>query len=227
MEDFTLWEKKIIVSTLNPHSYCMAKKDKAFAEALSTADVLLPDGVGMVLATKLLQGTKIRKIAGQDMQIHLLKLANEKSLRIFYMGSTQRTLERIKEKIHTEYPNIQVAVYSPPFKETFSPADDRTMVAKINAFKPDILFVGMTAPKQEKWVYRNKGVLEVNLIASIGAAFDFYAGTVKRPGQFWIKLGLEWLPRLVREPRRMARRNFISTPEFLWEIMLLKLFNSA
>ena len=219
--------KKMIINTLNPHSYCVAKKDKAFARALSSADVLLPDGIGVVLATKFLRGIAIQKIAGQDMQLHLLKLANAKSLRIFYLGSTQRTLECIQEKIQKEYPKIQVDIYSPPFKTVFSPEDDREMVGRINAFRPDILFVGMTAPKQEKWVYRNKEALQVNIIASIGAAFDFYAGTVKRSGPLWIKLGLEWLPRLIREPRRMAKRNFISTPEFLWEIMVLKLFRGT
>lgn len=223
LEDFTLWGKKVIVNTLNPHSYCMAKKDSTFAHALNSADILLPDGVGLVLATKFLKGIRIPKIAGMDMQLHLLKLAQEKGLRVFYLGSTEQTLALIAQKIGREYPNIGVAVFSPPFKETFSPADTQLMVEKVNAFKPDILFVGMTAPKQEKWVYLNKGDLDVKIIASIGAAFDFFAGTVKRSDPLWIKLGLEWLPRLIREPRRMARRNFVSTPEFLWEVMALKL----
>src|SRR5690606_35605517 len=219
--------EKIIVNTLNPHSYCVAKKDKAFAKALSSADVLLPDGIGVVLATKFLRGIDIPKIAGMDMQLHLLKKADEKGLRVFYLGSTQQTLDLIRAKVQEEYPKVQVAVHSPPFKPVFSQEDDRDMILRINAFKPDILFVGMTAPKQEKWVHGNKDALEVGIIASIGAAFDFYAGTVKRSGPFWVKMGLEWLPRLIREPRRMARRNFISTPEFLWEIMLIKLFKGA
>jgi N-acetylglucosaminyldiphosphoundecaprenol N-acetyl-beta-D-mannosaminyltransferase len=93
------------------------------------------------------------------------------------------------------------------------------MIAAINAFKPDILFVGMTAPKQEKWVYAHKAQIDARIICSIGAVFDFYAGTVKRPSAFWINLGLEWLPRLLKEPRRLARRNFISTPAFLWDVV--------
>ena len=97
------------------------------------------------------------------------------------------------------------------------------MVEAVNNFKPQILFVGMTAPKQEKWVYTHKSQLDAKIICSIGAVFDFYAGTVKRPGKFWIQLGLEWFPRLLREPKRLWRRNFVSTPLFLWDVCLEKI----
>ncbi len=97
------------------------------------------------------------------------------------------------------------------------------MLVPINGFKPDILFVGMTAPKQEKWVYVNKEQIEAKVIVSIGAVFDFFAGTVKRSGPIWIKLGLEWLPRLVKEPRRLWKRNFVSTPLFLWDVLKAKI----
>ena len=80
----------------------------------------------------------------------------------------------------------------------------------------------MTAPKQEKWVYENQNQINANVITSIGAVFDFYAGTVKRSGAIWIKLGLEWLPRLLRDPKRLWKRNFISTPLFLWDVLKAK-----
>jgi N-acetylglucosaminyldiphosphoundecaprenol N-acetyl-beta-D-mannosaminyltransferase len=91
-------------------------------------------------------------------------------------------------------------------------------------FIPDVLFVGMTAPKQEKWVDANKHRLKVKNIASIGAVFDFYAGNVKRSSPFWISLGLEWLPRFLKEPRRLARRNLISTPTFIADVLKQKMF---
>src|SRR5690606_14520130 len=124
---------------LNPHSYCVAKKDKEFARALSSADVLLPDGIGVVLATKFLRGIDIQKIAGLDMKLHLLKQADEKGLRVFYLGSTQQTLDLIGARVQREYPNVRVAMYPPPFKKAFSPEDDREMIDRINAFRPDIL----------------------------------------------------------------------------------------
>ena len=98
------------------------------------------------------------------------------------------------------------------------------MLEKVNDFKPDILFVGMTAPKQEKWVFANKDNIDANTIVSIGAVFDFYAGTIKRPGNFWVSIGLEWLPRFLREPKRLARRNLVSSPKFLLEIIWYKIF---
>ena len=133
------------------------------------------------------------------------------------------TLELIQRKMEREFPNIETAVYSPPFRTHFSEDDTRTMIQIVNDFQPDILFVGMTAPKQEKWVFDNQHFINVRVIASIGAVFDFYAGTVKRSGPIWIKLGLEWLPRLMREPKRLWRRNLISTPLFIIELIKEKL----
>ena len=93
------------------------------------------------------------------------------------------------------------------------------MIEAINAAAPDVLWVGMTAPKQEKWIYRNRDRLDVGFIGAIGAVFDFYAGNIKRSPMLFQKCGLEWLPRLLQEPRRLFRRNFVSSPLFLWRLM--------
>ena len=93
----------------------------------------------------------------------------------------------------------------------------------INEYKPDVLFIAMTAPKQEKWLNKHKDHIDVNIICSIGAVFDFYAGTVERSSQFFIDHHIEWLERLFREPKRLWRRSFISTPLFLWDMLLYKL----
>ena len=212
-------QDKTIINTINPHSYCVAKKDKAFKEALQQSDFLLPDGVGIVLAAKVLKGKKIEKIAGADIHEFLLEQANAKKQRVFYLGASQNTLNLIEKRIQKEFSNIRMGSYSPPYKSEFSAADTNAMIGAVNNFKPDFLFVGMTAPKQEKWVFANKDLLDATVITSIGAVFDFYAGTVKRSSPFWIKIGLEWLPRLVREPKRLWKRNFISTPLFLWDIL--------
>ena len=214
--------KKSIINTINPHSYCESKKDNLFEKALLESDVLLPDGSGIVLATKILTGKKINKIAGADVHQYLLNQANEKSQKVFYLGAAQNTLDLIQKRIGIEYPNIKVSSFSPPFKAEFSNEDTLEMLETINAFQADILFVGMTAPKQEKWVFQNQNQINANVMASIGAVFDFYAGTVKRSGAIWIKLGLEWLPRLLRDPKRLWKRNFISTPLFLWDVLKAK-----
>lgn len=213
---------KMIINTINPHSYCEAKKDQLFAQALATSDLLLPDGSGIVLATKIILGKKINKIAGTDIHRFLLDKSNAKSQKVFYLGASDSTLQLIEKRIATEFQNIQFSSYSPPYKPEFTTEDTKAMLAAVNRVKPDILFVGMTAPKQEKWVYANQEQIEANVIVSIGAVFDFFAGTVKRSGPIWIKLGLEWLPRLLKEPRRLWKRNFVSTPLFLWDVVKAK-----
>lgn len=220
--DFPVLSKKII-NTINPHSYCVAKKDNKFQEALWASSLLIPDGTGIVWAARVLKEKKIKRIAGADMHLYLLKQAQKHGLKVFYMGASQETLSKIEKRVQIEYPAVRCKSYSPPYKPAFSNEDNQKIFEAINAFDPDILFVGMTAPKQEKWVYENREYLNVNVICSIGAVFDFYAGTVQRPGPVWQKLGLEWLPRFLKEPRRLARRNLISTPTFIKDVLRAKL----
>lgn len=214
---------KCIINTINPHSYCEAKKDKHFEQALLSSDVLLPDGTGIVIASKMLLGENVKKIAGDDIHSYLLKKADQLGQKIFYLGSTTNTLTLIENRIRLEFPNITVASYSPPYKSHFSVEDSDKMINAINKVQPDILFVGMTAPKQEKWVFDYKEKINTHLIVSIGAVFDFYSGNIERSDRVWIKLGLEWLPRFVKEPKRLWRRNMVSTPKFLFEVFKEKL----
>ena len=218
------FDKNIIINTINPHSYCLSRYDKLFNEALQSSDILLPDGTGIVLASKLINNQSITKIAGADIHQYLLQQANLKSQKVFYLGAAQSTLKLIENKVKKEFPNISVSSFSPPYKPQFSESETAQMTEKVNDFKPDILFVGMTAPKQEKWVFANKENIYATTIVSIGAVFDFYAGTIKRPGNFWVSIGLEWFPRFLKEPKRLAKRNLVSTPKFLLEIIWYKIF---
>ena len=212
-----------IINTINPHSYCMTKKDAEFKHVLQNSDILLPDGVGIVWASKVLNQKKIKKIAGFDIFTHLMNKLNATSGSCFFLGASESTLELIHERTKVDYPNITVNSYSPPYKKAFSAEDNALMIQKINAHSPDIVFVGMTAPKQEKWGFENKDQINASVICSIGAVFDFYAGTVKRSSDFWIKIGLEWLPRFIQEPKRLAERNLVSTPKFILEVFSYKL----
>lgn len=209
------------VTCANPHSLVVACTDKAFSKSLDAADILLPDGIGIVIAARILGVDLTERVAGSEFFLELTKKANENSgLRYFFCGSSEDVLEKISARLNREFPNITVCgVLSPPFKEEFTDEDNKKMVEKINKAKPDVLWVGMTAPKQEKWIHQNLNQLNVPLSAAIGAVFDFYAGTKKRSPQWVCKLGLEWLPRLLREPRRLFRRNFISTPVFLYMVL--------
>lgn len=214
---------KVVINTINPHSYCVAEKDEVFRSALKSSDILLPDGIGIVLAARFLKAKQIRKIAGADLHQFCLEKANAEGKKVFYLGASQNTLDKITERLKQDYPNLSVQSFSPPYKTIFSDDENKTMIEKVNAFEPDFLFIGMTAPKQEKWVFEHKDKLNARVISSIGAVFDFYAGTVKRPHPFWIKIGLEWLIRFVKEPKRLAQRNLVSMPKFIWVVLKTKI----
>jgi N-acetylglucosaminyldiphosphoundecaprenol N-acetyl-beta-D-mannosaminyltransferase len=214
------FDSKCIINTVNQYSYVIAQKDPAFKSALMHSDILLPDGIGIVAAVKLINNENIKKIAGADVHQHFLNKLNEEGGSCFYLGSSEKTLAHIKKKINDDYPSIRVGSYSPPFKKIFSKEENDVMINVVNEFKPDVLFVGMTAPKQEVWSHVNKELLNVATICSIGAVFDFFAGTVERPSKFWRDIGLEWFIRLVREPRRMYKRYVVYGPLFI--IMLLR-----
>lgn len=221
-------KKQVVINTINPHSFITSDKDELFKKSLLSSDYLIPDGVGIVYAIKFLYQKAIKRITGADLHSFFLDHANKNKLKVFYLGSSESTLNKIKLKLKKNYKNIEMLGYSPPFKPKLSKNDNKIIFKEINSFSPNILFVGMTAPKQEKWVYENKDKLNVNIICSIGAVFDFYSGNVKRSSPFWIKLGLEWLPRLIKEPIRLFERNFVSTPKFVFYVLrffVVSLFN--
>jgi len=215
------FSKKILINTINQYSFCIAREDVAFKIALQESDVLLPDGMAIVAAARILTNTKITKIAGAQLHDFLLHQLNKTGGSCFYLGASEATLAKIVAKVNREFPKVKVNSYSPPFKAVFSDNDNQQMLAAVNAIIPDVLFIGMTAPKQEKWAFHHKDLLQAQTICSIGAVFDFYAGTIKRPSQFWISLGLEWFIRLLKEPKRMWKRYLYYGPFFIryviWE----------
>ena len=217
---------KFLIDTVNAHSFVVAQKDQAFADALLHADALLPDGISIVKACRLLRTKNApdEKIAGTDLFAFEMERLNAKGGTCFFLGSSPATLALIEEKAKTTYPNIHVVTYSPPYKASFTPEESRSMVDAVNAADPDLLWVGMTAPKQEKWLYDHWRELDIHChTGAIGAVFDFFAGTVERAPQRWIDLGLEWLYRLLKEPRRTWRRYLIDNPKFLWLVLKEKL----
>lgn len=219
------FSKKTLINTINQYSFCMAERDPDFKASLEASDILLPDGVGIVAANLFINKSRIKKIAGADIHEHLLQKLNATGGSCFYLGSSEATLSKIKEKLSLEYPNVKMGSFSPPYKNTFSEQDNQQMIEAVNRFKPDVLFVGMTAPKQEKWAFQHKEQLDAQIICSIGAVFDFYAGTVERPGKIWISLGMEWFVRLVKEPKRMWRRYLYYGPVFITDLMAARFKN--
>ena len=258
-------EGKVLINTINAHSYNVAQKDEEFAEALRTIDnsqffdersgkaertidngcvkYLIPDGASIVKACRWLKAKSQPKerIAGWDLfAFEMQRLEgrsegrsekwkvkseecegrSEKCGKVMFMGSSERVLRLIRERAAGDYPNLEIVTYSPPYKAEFTEEDNRAIVQAINEAKPDLLWIGMTAPKQEKWTYQHWKELDINChVGTIGAVFDFYAGTATRAPKWWQQHGLEWLYRLMIEPRRMWRRYVIGNPLFIWNVM--------
>lgn len=212
-------QSKMLINTLNAHSYNLACKDEEFRNALKNSDVLLPDGISVVLATRVLSEQKLNKIAGEDLFYHEMKRLNSKGGKCFFLGSTDKTLKLISDRAKTEFPQLKIYYYSPPFKAQFSEEDNISMINAINEVEPDVLFIGMTAPKQEKWAYKHFEILNAGHICCIGAVFDYYAGTIKRAPKWMISIGLEWMYRLIREPKRLWRRYLLGNTQFVIHII--------
>lgn len=232
---------KVLINTINAHSFNTAQKDSLFAEALAKGDYLIPDGASIVKACRWLKAKSqpTERIAGWDLFSFEMEKVNSQFTilnsqftsenshskpRVMFMGSSERVLSLIREKAATVYPNLEVVTYSPPYKPVFSDEDNQAIIQAINDANPDLLWIGMTAPKQEKWAYSHWGELHIHChVGTIGAVFDFFAGTAKRAPKWWQEHSLEWLYRLCTEPRRMWRRYVIGNPLFLWNILKEKM----
>lgn len=228
----SLPEGKLLINTVNAHSFNTAKKDQLFAEALTNGDVLIPDGVSIVKACKWIKAKSQPKerIAGWDLfsfemgklerESEELRTKSEESKIVMFMGSSQKVLDLIVKRAAEVYPLLKVVTYSPPYKPEFSDEDNKAIIDAINAANPDLLWIGMTAPKQEKWTYSHWNELNIHChVGTIGAVFDFFAGTVERAPIWWQEHGLEWLYRLIKEPKRMWRRYIIGNSLFLWNMV--------
>lgn len=270
-------EGKLLINTINAHSYNTARKDELFAEALTNGDVLIPDGVSIVKACRWIKAKSLPKerIAGWDLfefemnkleecgmknvecgvsgeecgmnnssldnsssasadhsKLKILALASvstsraqnskfrERPLTVMFMGSSEKVLDLIVKRAAEVYPHLKIVTYSPPYKPDFSEEDNKAIIEAINAVDPDLLWIGMTAPKQEKWTYSHWNELNIHChVGTIGAVFDFFAGTVERAPMWWQRHGLEWLYRLLKEPKRMWRRYIIGNTLFLWNML--------
>ena len=205
----------------NPHSYAELKKRPELIEGFTTARWIVPDGAGIVLASRYVGTPVAERVTGADIFFGLNSALRKAGRgRVFFLGSSDDTLKKIEKKFREEYAHLElVGTYSPPYKPQFSDDDNAHMIAAINAAKPDILWVGMTAPKQESWIAEHLHKIDVRFAGAIGAVFDFYVGNVKRSSPLWQKAHLEWLPRFLQEPRRLWRRMFVSAPIFVVDVV--------
>lgn len=204
----------------NPHSLVVAQNDAYFMKALNNASATVADGTGVTLLSSLLNMNTGPRITGHDFFEMTMESLNNVKGRVFFFGSSEKVLNEIEKQMKIHYPDVVLAgTLSPPFRE-WSKDENTQMVNKINDSNADVVWVGMTAPKQEKWIEENREELKTSVIGAIGAVFDFFAETYPRAPEWATKLGIEWLFRLIKEPKRMWKRNFVSTPLFLFHCLI-------
>jgi N-acetylglucosaminyldiphosphoundecaprenol N-acetyl-beta-D-mannosaminyltransferase len=208
-----------VINTISPNSYGISTRDAGFCNALKKSDYLMLDGVYFAFASIFLQGKNIKRNQGPDIFKHFIDRCEAEKSRVFFLGSTGQTLKKIKERLSREYPGITAGSYSPPFTDEFSAEEDNEMVQAINEFGPDVLFVGMTCPKQEKWAVKNRASINAGLIISVGNVFDWFAGTQKEIKHIWYVLRLAWLVRIFLRPE-IFRRNIGNQMKFFSDVTL-------
>jgi N-acetylglucosaminyldiphosphoundecaprenol N-acetyl-beta-D-mannosaminyltransferase len=207
-------EVNTVFSCANPHSLATATSKNEFEAALNDAELFVTDGIGLSIIAKFLGINVGPRITGSDFFTALMNQENNNNgqpkTRVYFFGSSEKVLSLMKEHLEKKYPNIDFCGFTSPPYGDWSEAQNSLFIETINTAKPDILWVGMTAPKQEIWTHTNRHKLDVAVIGNIGAVFDFTAGTYERAPEWARKMGLEWLVRLCKEPKRMWRRNIIS-----------------
>jgi N-acetylglucosaminyldiphosphoundecaprenol N-acetyl-beta-D-mannosaminyltransferase len=205
---------------------CMETFDsEPFRKVVNNADLVIPDGRPIYWAQKLLGHSQAQQVRGQDITHALCKLSNDNGIKIgLYGGSSDEVLAKVEQNLLLEFPNIQITYkYSPPFRP-LNDEETNLVAQQINLSEVDVLFVGIGCPKQENWMAANKDKVNAVMLG-VGAVFDFIAGTKKHAPRWMQKLGLEWLFRLVSEPKRLWKRYLKQNPRFIWYFLQQWLFN--
>lgn len=209
-------DKAAYVVTPNAEIAYEALHDVQLREMLNGADLMLPDGAGVVLASKLLRTPVKQKVAGVDFAAGLLGILEPNGQSLYLLGGKTGIGELAAQKMLEAHPQLRIAGIADGYFQ-----DEAPVIAKINASGADALFVCLGAPKQERFMVQHQQELHVHLMAGLGGSLDAFAGTVQRAPAWMIRLNLEWLYRLIREPKRFRR--MLRLPKYLWAVMLKRI----
>jgi N-acetylglucosaminyldiphosphoundecaprenol N-acetyl-beta-D-mannosaminyltransferase len=201
------------VITANSAILCMMRRDPELRGACVAGDLIVPDGMSVVWASRLLRVPFPERVAGVDLMARLLEAGAEHGLRAYFLGAKRAVVARLAELCARDHPGLQVVGYRDGY---FSPAEHASIVEEIRGLAPDLLFVGMPSPFKETWCEHNRERLQVPVIMGVGGSFDVLAGEVRRAPRWMQSSGLEWSWRLLMEPRKMWRRYLTTNAEFLW-----------
>lgn len=202
------------IITANPIMVMMALEQPSYMAMMKRAEIIVPDGAGVVWASGYVGNPVKEKVAGIELVHELAKMAEHTGWRMYLVGASGEVVAAAAEKLKEKYPRLQLVGYRDGF---FGENQDRDVIREIREAKPDILLVGRSADKQEPWIDRYKEELNVPIIMGVGGSFDVISGKLKRAPNFWIKLRLEWFYRLMQEPWRYKR--MLVLPKFAWKVI--------
>ncbi len=205
-------DKPSYIIAQNAEKIMMALHDPIMREIIENADLLIPDGAGISLATKILYNYTMDRVPGYDLFHELLNLSKEKKYKIFLLGSREEVVSNVRLKLTKEYQGINIVGHHHGYFN-----GDGPVVETINQCNPDILFVGMGSPLQERWIYNNRNKLNAKVLMGVGGSFDVVSGAAKLAPAFWRNNGLEFVYRLIMQPNRIKRQ--LVFPKYL--ILLL------
>lgn len=214
-------KKRVCVTPVN--CILWAYEQERLRSLYNTSDMNLPDGVPLIWASKLLKNPIKGRVTGLDLLPKFAEVGNKEKYKFFLLGAKQGVAGHLARHFSLLYPQLRiVGHYSPPFAETFSEEENAKMISMINDAKPHVLWVSLTAPKQDYWINEHFDKLTVNIAIGVGGAFEVTAGLIKRAPRWMQKSGLEWLYRFVQEPRRLFTRYFMEAPRFIPLIFMQK-----
>lgn len=200
----------------NPEKNFSVPKDPVLYETFRDADILLPDGIGMVLAARIIYGHKLKRIPGAEFFFDVCELAQKEGYRVFVYGSKEEVNRKATDYLKSKYPELNIVGRSNGY---VSEEDMGQLIEKINESKAQILFIALGSPKQEKWLTKYKDQLKyVRVCQGVGGTLDTIGGSVKRAPEFWQRVGLEWFYRLITEPKRIKRQKVLP----LFALLVLK-----
>lgn len=211
--------KKTFIVTANPEIITYANSNSSYKQVLMDAEYIIPDGVGIIFASKFNKVPLVERLPGFELMEELLVLANRHKYSVYFLGAQPGVIDKTVDNILKLYPNINLAGYH----HGYFRKNDTSIIDNMKQSNPDIIFLGLGFPKQENWIAENKHHFNKGVFIGLGGCFDIWGGVAKRAPKLWRNLNLEWCYRIVKEPTRIKRA--IAIPKFVLKVIIFKIYS--